>query len=208
MLSIIGVVKDFHFRPFTYNIEPLLLRYHPADITQMNIKLSGQNNNEAIAQLNETWKRLDKNREFNYGFMADELRASYREFMDLSNMLALIAFMAVAVACLGFLGLAMFMLKQKTKEISIRKVLGASLTQLFVLLSKNFFVIFIITIAVGLPLAVLVNQMVMQTFAYRVNPIGGYIAGISLLFTIVLLTVGSQIIRAAIANPAKTLRTE
>ena len=208
MLSIIGVVKDFHFRPFTYNIEPLLLRYHPADITQMNIKLSGQNNNEAIAQLNETWKRLDKNREFNYGFMADELRASYREFMDLSNMLALIAFMAVAVACLGFLGLAMFMLKQKTKEISIRKVLGASLTQLFVLLSKNFFVIFIITIAVGLPLAVLVNQMVMQTFAYRVNPIGGYIGGISLLFTIVLLTVGSQIIRAAVANPAKTLRTE
>ena len=208
VVSIIGVVKDFHFRPFTYNIEPLLLRYHPSDIEQMNIKLSGQNNNETIAQLNEVWKKLDNTRPFNYSFMAEELRASYREFFDLSNMLALIAFMAVAVACLGFLGLAMFMLKQKTKEISIRKVLGASLTQLFLLLSKNFFKIFVITCVVGLPIGIMLNQLVMQTFAYRVNPIAGYVGGLLLLFVIVLITVGSQIIRAAIANPAKTLRTE
>jgi putative ABC transport system permease protein len=207
-VSILGVVKDFHFRPFTYNIEPLLLRYNPGDIQQINIKLSGQNNNVAIAQLNETWKRLDKGRRFSFEFMANEIRESYREFIDLSSLLALVAFMAVAVACLGFLGLVIFMLKQRTKEISIRKILGASMAQLLLLLSRSFIKIFIITCLVGLPLAILVNQFIMQVFAYRVNPLTGYITGLILILFIAIVTIGSQIVRAAIVNPVNALRSE
>jgi putative ABC transport system permease protein len=100
------------------------------------------------------------------------------------------------------------MLKQKTKEISIRKVLGASLCQLVMLLSRSFIKIFIITCVVGLPLAILVNQFIMQAFAYRVDLVIGYAIGLLLIFFIAMVTIGTQILRAATVNPVHGLRSE
>jgi len=207
-VSIIGVVKDFHFRPFTYNIEPLLLRYNPGDISQLNIQLSGINNEQAIAELETIWKSIDKSKPFVHQYFAEELKNSYREFKDVSNLLAMIAFMAVTVACLGFLGLVIFILRQRIKEISIRKVLGASAGQLTFLISKSFLKILFFTCLIGLPASIWINSMFMQTFAYRVNPLVSYIGGLALLVLIALITIGTQIIRVVITNPVNSLRSE
>ncbi|MEO6167278.1 MAG: ABC transporter permease [Chitinophagales bacterium] len=207
-LSIIGVVKDFHFKPFTYSIEPLLLRYNTADITQLNVQIAGADASKTVAQLEKTWKRLDKAQPFTYNFFSDELRDTYKEYNDITYLLQLVALMSVIVACLGFLGLVIMLAKQRIKEISIRKVLGASVWEITSLLSKSFIRLLIIACLIGLPLSILVNTLIMGEFAYRTNSFTGYAGGVILLLFIALLTISSEIFRAATVNPVKSLRTE
>lgn len=207
-LSIIGVVKDFHFKPFTYNIEPLLLRYNPADLTQINVQITGNNAPKTVAQLEKTWKSLDKAQPFSYTFFSDELRDTYKEYNDINYLLELVALMSVIVACLGFLGLVIMLAKQRIKEISIRKVLGASVWEISSMLSKSFIRLLLIACLIGLPLSILVNTLIMGEFAYRINSFTGYAGGVVILFLIALLTISSEIFRAATVNPVKSLRTE
>lgn len=207
-LSIIGVVKDFHFKPFTYTIEPLLLRYNLADITQLNIQLSANDSKKAIAQLEQTWKGLDKAQPFSYAFFSDELQDTYKEFNDITYLLEIVALMSVIVTCLGFLGLVIMLAKQRIKEISIRKVLGASVGEITLLLSRSFLRLLAISCVIGLPVSIILNTLIMEEFAYRVNAVAGYFIGVVVLLALALLTILSEIIRAATVNPVKSLRTE
>lgn len=207
-LEISGVLKDFHYKPFVYNIEPLLMRYKRNDIGNAYVKIRHDNPPATIAQLKKIWTSIDNSHEFSYTFFKDELQNTYTEMQDISRMVAVIAFMALVVACLGLLGLVIFIMHRQLKEIGIRKILGASTSQIMFYLSRNFMKLLLISCLIGLPLGVICSYFILNTFAFRINPIPGYIAGVLALLIISLTTIGIKISRAASANPVNSLRTE
>ena len=207
-LEISGVVKDFHYKPFVYNIEPLLLRYNRSDIGTAYIKISHDNHSATIAQLQKIWTSIDKSHDFTYSFFKDDLQNSYAEMKDMSRMVAVVAFMALVVACLGLLGLVIFIIRRQVKEIGIRKILGASTPQIMMYLSRNFLKLLLVACLIGLPLGIISSYFMLNTFAFRINPVPGYIAGVFMLMALALTTIGIKIIQAASANPVNSLRTE
>ncbi len=207
-LEITGVVKDFHYKPFVYNIEPLLLRYNRSDINMAYVKISHNNPPATVAQLEKIWADLDKSHEFRYSFFKDDLKNAYAEMKDMSSMVSVVAFMALVVACLGLLGLVVFIIRRQVKEIGIRKILGASTPQIILYLSRNFLRLLLLACLIGLPLGILSSYFMLNTFAFRINPVPGYLAGVLLLLTLALATIGIKIKQAASANPVNSLRTE
>ncbi len=207
-LTISGVLKDFHFKPFTYNLEPLLLRYSPADIAFLNVLVNNNDREKAIAQLETTWKSIDNKHAFSYRFFVDDIRNTYAQFTDVEKMIRVISLMAVVIACLGLLGLVIFTIRRQVKEIGIRKILGATVSQITFYLSKNFIRLLVIATLIGMPLSIFLNSFLLNTFATRINPMIGYVTGFIALLIIAVLTIGFKIIQAAIANPVKSLRTE
>ncbi len=207
-LSILGVLKDFHFKPFTYGIEPLLLRYSPKDVAYLNVLINNTDTKKTITQLETAWKSIDKTHDFTYSFFEDDLKNTYTQFADIGRMMRVIALMAVVIACLGLLGLVIFTIRRQVKEIGIRKILGATVSQITFYLSRNFIRLLFIATLIGMPLSILLNSFLLNTFATRINPVTGYIIGfISLLF-IAFITIGIKIVHAAMVNPVKNLRTE
>ncbi|MEP6926765.1 MAG: ABC transporter permease, partial [Ginsengibacter sp.] len=207
-LTILGVLKDFHFKPFTYNLEPLLLRYSLKDVAYLNVLINNADKRNTIAHLETTWKSIDKTHEFTYSFFEDDLKNTYTQYIDIGKMIRVIALMAVVIACLGLLGLVIFTIRRQVKEIGIRKILGATVSQITFYLSRNFIRLLIIATLIGMPLSVLLNSVLLNTFATRVNPLAGYIIGFISLVFIAFITIGIKIIHAAMANPVKSLRTE
>ena len=203
-----GVIKDFHFKPFMYNIEPLLLRYNRSDIGTAYIKISHIDPQATIARLENIWKSVDHTHEFTYSFLKDDLQNSYSEMQDMSRMVSVVALMAVVVACLGLFGLVIFNIRRRVKEIGIRKILGASTPQIIIYLSRNFMKLLSLACLIGLPLSILANYFIMDSFAFRVNPIPGYVSGIIALLLLALATIGVKVTKAAAANPVNSLRTE
>ncbi len=203
-----GVLKDFHFKPFTYNLEPLLLRYGPKDVTYLNVLINNADKKNTIAQLETTWKSIDKTHGFSYSFFQDDLKNTYTQFVDIGRMIRVIALMAVVIACLGLLGLIIFTIRRQVKEIGIRKILGATVSQITFYLSRNFIKLLVIATLIGMPLSILLNSFLLNTFATRINPIAGYIVGFISLLIIASVTIGFKIIHAAMANPVESLRTE
>ena len=123
-LTISGVLKDFHFKPFTYNLEPLLLRYSPADIGYLNVVINNNDKEKTIAQLEATWKSIDNKHHFTYHFFEDDIRNTYAQFTDIEKMIRIISLMAVVIACLGLLGLVIFAIRRQVKEIGNTKNIG------------------------------------------------------------------------------------
>jgi putative ABC transport system permease protein len=208
-VAIIGVVKDFNFRPLTYEIGPLALRYQPGKFSQLNVKISGNELVGTLAFLESTWKKFDKVHPFHYRFFEEELQSCYRQFKVMMTVLSFFGILAVTIACLGLLGMATFATETRTKEIGIRKVLGASVSSLVLLLSRNFLYLLLIAIAMALPLGYLLGNVFLEQFAYRINIGSGTLGiGVVLVFGLGLLTIGTQTMRAARSNPVKVLRTE
>ena len=207
-LTISGVLKDFHFKPFTYNLEPLLLRYSPRDVAYLNVLINNADKDKTIAKLESTWKSIDNKHDFSYSFFEDDIKNTYTQFVDISKMINVISLMAVVIACLGLLGLVIFTVRRQVKEIGIRKVLGATVSQITFYLSKNFIKLLIIATLIGMPLSIVSNSLLLNTFATRINPIAGYIVGFISLLIIAFVTIGFKIIHAAMANPVKSLRSE
>ncbi len=207
-LTISGVLKDFHFKPFVYNLEPLLLRYEPNDVAYLNVLINPKDKGNTIAALEKTWKSIDSKHDFKYSFFEDDIKNTYNQFVDIGKMIRVIALMAVVIACLGLLGLVIFAIRRQVKEIGIRKVLGATVSQITFYLSKNFIKLLVIATLIGIPVSVILNSFLLKTFATRINPLAGYITGFISLLLIASITIGFKIIHAAMANPVKSLRTE
>jgi putative ABC transport system permease protein len=207
-VTIMGVIKDFNFQPLTKVILPVIFRYNIADIMQLNITLDKADAGGTLIKLSKAWKSIDPENGFKYSFITDELQQAYSQYKSLPELLTIITMISVIVAGLGLLGLATFSLKQRIKEISIRKIMGATIAEISFLLSKSFIQLISTGLIIGMPLAIYMNMLFVKNFAYRVNSILGYILAIALLFVIVFLTIGIQIIRMARTNPVKSLRTE
>jgi putative ABC transport system permease protein len=206
---VIGVVKDFHFRSLQEVIKPLSIRIEPNGCDLISINISSKNIPATIAAVEKKWKTLIPKRPFSYYFLDEFFDKQYRSEDRFGRLFLNFAILAIFISCLGLLGLASYSTMQRTKEIGVRKVMGASVGNIVNLLSKDFLQLVIISFVIAAPVAWYFMFQWLKGFAYRTN-IGWWIfaaAGITALL-IALLTVSFQAIKAAIANPVKSLRTE
>ena len=206
---IIGVVKDFHFRSLQEVIKPLSIRIEPNGCDLVSINVSSKNIPATIAAIENKWKALIPNRPFSYYFLDEFFDKQYRAEDRFGNLFLNFAILAIFISCLGLLGLASYSTMQRVKEIGIRKVMGASVSNILNLLSKEFIKLVAISFLIAAPITWYFMHQWLQGFAYRTN-IQWWVfalAGI-LALVIAIATISFQAIRAAVANPVKSLRTE
>ena len=208
--TIIGVVKDFHFRSLHEPVKPLILRFGEHDSWgNILVRTEAGKTRQVLTGLEKLCKRLNPEFPFSYRFADEEFQKLYKSETIISRLSNYFSFLAIFISCLGLLGLVMFTAEQRSKEIGIRKVLGASGVAVFTLLSRDFLKLVIIAILFATPVAWWIMNKWLQAFAYRINiswwmfALAGFIAVLIALFTI-----SFQAIKAVIANPIKSLRTE
>jgi putative ABC transport system permease protein len=207
--KIIGVVKDFHMSSLKDEISPLSMVYNGAGNSLINIKMVGTDVSSTMSIIENSFKRAYPNKTFDYSFVNELFNEQYRAEKQFGILFLNFALLAIFISCLGLLGLASYSTLQRKREIGIRKVLGASAMGIVNLLSKDFLKLVIISIVIATPISWFVMNKWLQDFAYRMD-ISWWIFAISgaLAIGIAFLTVSFQAIKAAIANPVKSLKTE
>ncbi len=207
--KIIGVMKNFHFRSLQEEIKPLSMRIEPGGCNLVSIKVAAANLPKTIAAVEKKWKTLIPDRPFNYYFLDEFFNRQYRSEVQFGHLFLNFAILAIFISCLGLLGLASYSTVQRTKEIGIRKVMGASVSNIVNLLSIDFLKLVFISFIIAAPLAWYFMHQWLKDFAYRIN-INWWIflfAGVTAVL-VALFTISFQAIKAAIANPVESLRTE
>jgi putative ABC transport system permease protein len=207
--AVIGVVEDFHFQSLEQKIEPLILHIEPGYYRYLAIRVDPTDISGTMAFIRDKWGALDPNHPFQYSFLDETFDALFRQVEQFIRVFGYAAVLAVFIACLGLFGLAAFAAERRTKEIGIRKVLGASFSQIFMLLSGQFAWLVLIAFVLGSPLAYLAMHKILQFYAYRIG-VAWWIFALAggLAFAIAIGTVSLQAVKAAIANPANSLRYE
>ncbi|MEM8894800.1 MAG: FtsX-like permease family protein [Bacteroidota bacterium] len=206
--TIIGVVKDFQFETMLREIRPLTMVLEPTAPT-LSVKVSGDDMSAAIAMISGVWDLFNDRQGIRLYFMDQRFEAMYSSFEKARTILLLFAGLSVFIACLGLFALSTFMIEQRSKEMSIRKVLGASMNGVFLLLTKEFVRLVIIAIIIAIPVAWLMMDEALAQIAYRIDlswtlfAVGGVLAVL-----IALATISLESIKAATVNPAGRLRSE
>lgn len=211
MLTVIGVVKDFHFRPLNYQIGPLALRYKTSGLNILSAKILPGAQEAVVAALESIWKRLDPVHAIEWRMMEDEIDDAYVQsgFQDIVKIVGYISFLAVMLACMGIVGMAMYATKTRIKEIGVRKVVGATSAQITVLLSRTFMGLLSIAAVIGTPAGYFIGEAFLTTYAYKIEITPWLmLTGVSIVAISGIVMVGSQTWKAASANPVKSLRYE
>ncbi len=207
--TIVGVMKDFHQRNLYNPIEPLYIENDPEKFAYVLVKIRPGHVSEAMGFLRKKWKEIDSSNTFDHWFLDEGFEEHYGVMRKLGNLLLSFTLLAVIIACLGLFGLAAFTAEQRTREIGIRKALGASVSDIVLLLSKAFAKWVLLANVIAWPLAYLVSQDWVEDYPYRiaVKPAFFVAAGLAALI-IALATVSWQAVKAARANPVDALRYE
>jgi len=207
---VIGVVKNFHYRPFSEKVEPQLFhQFNDYAAYKYFVRIKPGNPAPALDQMKKAWGAVVADLPFKYEFLDESLDHFYKEESKWSNIVGWAGGISIFLACLGLFGLAALAAVNRTKEIGIRKVLGASATNIAGMLSKDFLKLVVIAMVITVTIAWYFMHQWLQDFAYRIE-IGWYVFAITgmVALLIALITVGLQAVKAAIANPVKSLRTE
>ncbi len=208
-IKIIGVVKDFNFESLKSKIRPLAIFVDPGDYMYFAIKISNQNTAATIGSIRKTISKFAPNYPFEYHFLDEEFDKMYKSEQQLGKIFNYFAILAILISCLGLIGLASFIAQRRTKEIGVRKVLGSSIFSIITLLSKDFTKLIILSNIIAWPIAWFVMNNWLQNFAYRID-IAWWFFGLSGIISllIALSSVILQAVKAATANPIKSLRYE
>lgn len=204
-----GVVKDFHHRSIHKKIEPTVFLYRPNWFWLVYVKTNGAQNQEAVAAAQTIWKQYNPAYPFEYKFLDDAYDKMYNNEQRLSKLFTAFSAIAICISCLGLFGLATFTAAQRVKEIGIRKVMGASINQIIILLSKDFLWLVVIAFVIAAPVSWYIMEQWLADFAYRA-PIAWSVFVItgSIVLSLAFLTMSFQTIKAALGNPVNSLRSE
>jgi hypothetical protein len=213
-IPIVGVMADFHQRSLHEPIKPLALSCAIANHYTFHVALKPQPPGSnawktTIAKIEKAYKQVYPENDFQYTFYDESIAAFYKADQDTSKLLSWATGLSILISCLGLLGLAIYTTNQRTKEIGIRKVLGATVAQIVTILSKDFMLLIIIAFVIAVPIALYGMHLWLQSFEYRTT-ISWWIFGASGfgMLLLALLVLAARTVKAAIANPAKSLRTE
>jgi putative ABC transport system permease protein len=206
--TIKGVVKDYNFESLREPVKPFMfsLNRYPFNLYVKTVEGGAES---ALASVVNLWNEYNSNYEFKYSFLEDQFNYMYKTDLRFGKILYIFAFIAIFVSCLGLFGLVTYTAETKTKEIGIRKVLGASINDIVTMLSKEFLILVGIAMLIAFPLAYYWLHKMLQDYAYRIR-IGWWMFALAGVITIVLtlITVGWQAVKAATANPVKAIQTE
>lgn len=209
-IAIKAVVKDFLFKPLNYSIEPLLLRYDVTQLSVLNLQIgSGQDRVAFLAGIERAWHKLESGRDLAYEFYDETAHSTYAEFFDMLSIVGFFGILGLIIATLGILGMAIYTVETRVKEVSIRKIIGASVYDLIYLLSKGYIWLLIIALILAIPISLIMGNMLLQTFSVTI-PLNIWVIlpGVGLLILLGAGAIGSQTVRAALANPADNLKSE
>lgn len=210
MGTIVGVVKDFHLASLHEKIDPIAIYTGPDDYKNLLFaRVNTERMEPVLAQMEQKWEELNPQRPFEPRFLDGTIQEMYEAEQRLGNIILIFTSLAISIGCLGLFGLASYMAEKKTKEIGIRKVLGADVSRIILMLSREYIRIILISNVIAWPLAYYAMNKWLEGFAFRVD-IGWQLfllAGLSTAL-VALLTVSFQSIKAAVSNPIKALRTE
>ncbi len=207
--QVVGVLKDFNDRSFKHEIAPLLVTTNVTMYSQAGIKLEAKNMLATLASVKTVWEETFPNFVYDYAFLDDKIAGFYKQEQQLSALYKIFAGIAIFLSCLGLYGLASFMAVQRVKEVGVRKVLGASTGNIVYLFSREFIALITIAFLIAAPIAWYYMQEWLQDYVYRVNVQWWlFVAAGGTALIIALLTISFQAIKAAAANPVKSLRSE
>jgi putative ABC transport system permease protein len=210
-LTIVGVVKDFHYGTLEDKIEPLVFRYSATEPGgYLNVKINSKDLPAVMSSIEELWKKTDKTHPLDARFYDDQIEEAYNQFSVMVKVIGFLAFLAICIASMGLFGMVVFTTETKLKEISIRKVLGANEFTLVYLLSKGFLVLLALSSLIALPVTYFFfDKVVLTKFAYH-QPISmaELLMGVSGVMMLAFLLIGSQTLKVARSNPAKVLKSE
>ncbi|WP_214073176.1 ABC transporter permease [Mucilaginibacter sp. dw_454] len=210
--KIIGVTNDFHFESLHQDIVPMIMRmpaFGKENFSKVGIKLAGSHASAALKTIEQTWRKYQANTPFSYYFLDERFQKLYTAEQQQGTLFTIFSFIAIFIACLGLFGLSAFTISQRVKEIGVRKVLGASVPQIVIELSKDFLKLVIVASVIALPIAWYAMHKWLLDFASRIS-ISVWVlvmAGTASL-VIAFITISFQSIKAALANPVKSLRSE
>jgi putative ABC transport system permease protein len=205
-----GVAPNFYFRFFEDADEPVVFHYNPSEFRVATARVAPEQSRTALDSLGATWRQFDATNPLDAGFYEDLVRTRFvAPLADAGGALSLVAALAVLIGCLGLLGIAAYTVQTRTREIGIRKALGATVSSVVGLLSADFLWLVGAAVAVGLPAAWWLNRLWLQNLAFRIELTAfPFVASAAGLIGLALLAVGSQTIQAARTDPARTLRDE
>lgn len=213
--TVVGVVEDFNFETMRHRISPMVMvlgndkHWMGREIGAISLRLQSDDAAETVAAVEAQWNQYMPDLPFEYSFLDDRFNGLYKSEQKVGEIFTVFCVLAIVIACLGLFGLAAFMAEQRTKEIGIRKVLGASVMSVVMLFSKDFTRLVIIALLVAIPVSYFAMREWLSDFAYRVPlGIGTFVLAGVIALAIAWLTVGFQSLKAAVVNPAKSLRSE
>ncbi|KYG79070.1 putative ABC transport system permease protein [Roseivirga ehrenbergii] len=207
--KVIGVVKDFHFESLQSEISPIIMVNRPNQMRNLSIKIEGTNIRSAIQQVEELYANFSPNAPLNYNFLDDRFENLYTTETQRSQLFTLFSGLAIFLACLGLFGLASFTVSQRSKEISIRKVLGASVQQIVGILSKEFVILIAVAMLLAFPVAWYFMNDWLAGYAYRTTlGVSPFLLAALIAGAIAFVTISFQTFKAAVSNPSERLRDE
>jgi putative ABC transport system permease protein len=207
--TVIGVTKDFNFISLHSKIEPIIMHINPDRFYYISARIKSVNVSATLDYLKRKWREILPQRPFDYFFLDQDYSKQYHSDRSFGTLLSYFSFIAILISCLGLFGLISYSVERRTKEIGIRKVLGASISKVFYLIAKEFVYAIGIASVIAWPVAYFVMSKWLQSFAYRISiGLGAFILSSVLALIVALLTVSYQTIKAATANPVDSLRYE
>jgi ABC-type antimicrobial peptide transport system permease subunit len=207
--TIVGVVKDFHNKSFHETIDPLCITTSNDWYSNCAVKINPANLSATLGAIEATWKKTFPDHVFQYDFLDEQIARFYKLDNMILRLIQAFASIAIIIGCLGLYGLVSFMAAQKTKEVGVRKVLGASVQSILWLFGKEFTRLLIIAFVIAAPLAWWVMRNWLENFTYRIEiGAGVFVLAIAVTFLVAIITVGYQALKGALANPVSSLRNE
>ncbi len=210
--TIVGVIEDYHHKSLRNKVEPTIIRNSKSNFLYYSLMAESENGrdlNRLIAQVEQTWKRIYPDNPINYFFLDQQFNDQYKADQLFGRIVGLFSILAILIACLGLFGLASYAVSVRTKEIGIRKVLGAPLSHILLLLNKNFLQLLLLAFVISIPLAYYLFSRWLENFAYQ-TPLQWWYFGLPCLIVLIiaLLAISGQSLRAALGDPVKALRYE
>ncbi|WBL25761.1 ABC transporter permease [Zunongwangia sp. HGR-M22] len=205
--TVIGVIKNFHFKSLHHEIDPLVLAYNPYG--GLILKTKNANIASVLNFAEEKWSNFNENEDFSYSFLDEAFSQTYSKEQQMGTILSIFTLLTIFVACLGLFGLITFATEQRFKEIGIRKVLGANVGEIVVMLAKEFIKLIFIAFLIAFPIGYYFMHQWLQDFAYRIDlSVWQFLMAAIITLAIALITISFKSIKAALRNPVKSLRTE
>ena len=207
-MRIAGILRDFNYQNLSRPLRPLLLRYQPDAFRFLNVKIDQAARADIVPRLERAWKELNPNEPFTYEW-TDETLYNHHLHLDDLSVLGLLVGMALSIACLGLLGMVTYTTATRTKEVGVRKVMGATAGQLVALLSRDFVKLLLLAGLIGLPLGYAAGRLFLHEFAHHITIGIGILGGcFAAMLLVGGLTIGWRTYRAAQRNPVNSLRIE